>query len=314
MDPLIAINDTVLAVIYALFSLEAGEAALYLLSYKSYRDKFSKYLSVSWEISGTFVVFYLVMLEVTYPGLLVPVGTLYSTPIILAAIFIIARNAFLAYSEYVKAPSEKVHDTKIYAATTLIAAFLFISILDSAISGFGVSLNGLSLNFLILLLNPYNICIFFAILLLAIAAVLIFFNLGSLKRTLTCILLSAALFITSFWTYNPYTFNAILSKPYYGIVSLLIFVALIVLYAKRDPKAKYLVIPWLASNSLLFQAYQYPYLFSGAINVTHFLPQQLSAYYDLVISVIGIVFLAVMVAVLLYAHRISSKKGAKRAY
>ena len=179
MNFLYLLNYFILSIFLTLFGLEVGIALLFLLPFKKYYIILQKYLAPIWEVEGTFAVFYVVNLIATYPLAVPVIGALYVFPALIGGLFLIARNAFLAYSEY--ADWHKDVHLKIYSLATIIIAFILTAIVGSAISGNGVNLKIFMPMFMTMFLNPFNLVLFASIALLGIAAASIIFSITELK-------------------------------------------------------------------------------------------------------------------------------------
>ena len=95
------INYGIFSAMLSLLLLETGASMLVLLDYRKYIETVLKYIVPIWEINGTFIAFYVVNLEATYPYMVKLIGTIYVAPVLAGLIIFMAHNAYLAYSEYV---------------------------------------------------------------------------------------------------------------------------------------------------------------------------------------------------------------------
>ncbi|MDE1860457.1 MAG: cytochrome d ubiquinol oxidase subunit II [Candidatus Micrarchaeota archaeon] len=308
MDALLIINMAIFAILFPLFAMEAGAAGLYLLDYAKYKKILTNYIGLTWEISGTFLVFFLVDFEATFPKMLPILGTIYLAPILLGSAFVIFRNAFLVYSEYASKSSIQKSEAKVYAFSTITAAFFFISIMSSTVTGTGVDLNTQSLDLPIILLNPYSIAIFIGLAAISLLCVLVFFDIYTNGYFIVAVPVATFSFLYALPAV-PYLFNSAITDLWYlNIPPAILFMSMIVLHTKRSKLAKLFVFPWLAMSSVIFQLLEYPFLFGGAVNIADYLPSQASSSYIAPLTIIGAAILLIGLAVLLYARNLSNKK------
>ena len=309
MDILILINVLVLAVLLPLLALEFGVALIYLIAQKKYTVRMHDFIHASWEISGTFLVFFIVNLEATYPGLVMDIGTLYLTPILLAGAFLIFRNAFLAYREYAEDEAHEMRYSTIYSFATIIMVFLLISVLNSVVSGFGVNLSSMSASLFGIVVNIYNIAVFLSLAALSVLAALVMFQIKSIKLFVQLFVFSLAIFLFAMMEYVPYMFNAMGSNMATLILPAVLFVAMLALYVMQNKYAKFLVIPWIFTVILALQQFEYPYLFGGIINITNYLQPVQDEIYIILITIAGAILLLVGLGILFYAHRRSTTEA-----
>lgn len=301
MHALILINYAVFASFLTVFLIEFGIALLLLISYNS-KDKLMKYLMPMWEIDGTFAVFYVVDLEATYPNILPAVGTIYILPVLLAALFFIFRNAFLAYSEYTGRDATKRSYIMVYSIATIIVAFLALAVLSSSVSGIGVNLVMHSLYITKLLLNPFSLIIFTLAVLLSLFITMVTFDIGRTYAEILCAVIAVIIAFAAIYVYPHYMVSNIFSNAALLAVPVLLIAAAILLHAIKSKTAKYFAILALFSGVLTFELAEYPYLFKGAINLNSIVVGSPSASYLLAFSIGGIAVLAVLIGVLIYVN------------
>ncbi len=273
MDLLYLVNYFVFATFLTAFAVEVGMAVLSLVSYERNREVIRRSISLLWGPVGTLGVFYLVNFQTTYPKLLFSVASLYEVPLLLAALFMILRNAFVIYSEYAGDRNEK-RFTRIYGISTLAVAFLIVSTLTSGVGGFGVSLQGETINLGSFFLNLLNLFFFAGI---ALSAVFIAGSRLKLERTMKRVFIALAviaylLFLLGIGARMPYLLANLYASPLaeIGLVfSLLLFaIAVFSLYGGNRlsfPSA----VAWFFFSVMLFGALQYPYIFGQSVNLTN---------------------------------------------
>lgn len=296
---LYALNYIILAIFLSLFVIETGIAMIALLSYKIFDEKIKRYLSTIWEIDITFGIFYLVNFEVTYPQLLVSVGTVYLVPALLAGLFLILRNLFLAYGSYVgKTQNERKYIT-VYALSTLVIALFLVSILTSSVTGTGITIATNQINIAAIIINPYNILMLISILLISIFVAGMCFGAIRFSRKMYIVLLVAlGLFFLATYAFVPYMFSNIVAAPDLIAVSLLLAGVAIFMKVRESKFAGVIAVLWIFVSINLFGITQYPYMFGKNINVTQYLATSAIAGPASIITVVGGLLLGLALAYL----------------
>ena len=265
MNTLYFLNWLIFSAFATLFVVEVGIALLALFNYRHYRDEIRKYLLPIWEVDGTFAGLYLVNFEITYPTLLGLFGQLYIAPLLVAGIFFILRSVFLVYSAYTDSPDKEDLYIKIYALSTLIMVLIAGSVVNSGISGIGVSIQNATISILQLILNPFNIIMLLGLFLISIFVVSSCLKLEKVyKYGIVYLVTALALFGAAFYSYVPLIFaNAISSLYLVGAGGVMGIVAAI-MQLKGMKYANHLTILWLFGSFNIFGAIAYPYIFGSA--------------------------------------------------
>lgn len=308
MNPLIIINYVLFAALFSLLIIELAGAIISILECDLYRKKVLEYLAPLWEITGTLSVFYLVNLAATYPGLLPAIDYLYLAPILFAAVFLIARDAYLAYSELSLEKKENKKHARAYGILTLLTMFLLITILSSSVSGGAVDPINLSVNFPYLLLNGFNILMFEAIITLASACAIVFFDLKYPKILATMAPFSLALLLMALVIHVPYIIAKAIGNPLYLAPVIILFVLMALVYLYKNKYAKFFAVPFLFAGILTFELLEYPYLFGGAVNLSYFVTPQPTTSYVLLFTLVGGGFLALALSLFFYVHHSKKRK------
>ncbi|MGC8538132.1 MAG: cytochrome d ubiquinol oxidase subunit II [Candidatus Micrarchaeia archaeon] len=303
MDDLILINYVVFALFLTAFLIEVGIALLILLSYRL-NDKLMKYLMPMWEINGTFAIFYVVDLEATYPNILPAAGTIYILPVLLAALFLIFRNAFLAYGEYVSRDSTKRVYLRVYSIATVIVAFLALSVLSSSVSGIGISLSSHSLDMASLLFNPFSLMIFVSAALLALFAAMVIFDIRDMGAEILSAVLAVVIILIALQAYPQYIIDHLLSNIALVSIPVVLIAITLFMHAIRSKASRYAMIITLFISIAIFELAEYPYLFGGAMNLNSILISSPSSSYLLAFSIGGLIVLAALISILIYVNLI----------
>lgn len=302
MIDLYALNYLIFAVFLTLFMMETGIALIALLSYKVYNEKIKRYISTMWEIDITFAVFYLVNFEVVYPGLLAIGGTIYIVPAIAAALFLIVRNIFIAYSNYSGKRENEHRYVVIYSLATLLIAFFALSALTSSVTGTGINLASSTINLAVIFINPYNVLMLISVLLLCIFLATMFFGSVRFTKRMYLILIAAfGLFLIATKVFTPYIFSNLLAMPYLLLISLILLGMTIFAKVRESKLAGPLSLLWIFVSINFFGELEYPYMFGRAVDVTKFMASQTIAGPAAIISLVGsfLVGLALLYLILL---------------
>lgn len=309
MNILILINYAIFAVLLSLFFLELGAAILSLVDYETYRERVFTYVAPIWEITGTMSIFFIVNLIATYPSL-VPTLDLYIAPVLLGAVFLIVRDAFLGYSEFADRQDAK-REARVYSVCTLVIALLIVLVAGSLLSGAGLGPSTNSLD-LVALINPFSIGLFLSVFLFVAFLTPIFYNIRSAKFAIASIIVSVWLFAADLNNYVPYVVANIAAEWYLSLPSAALLVAMLYLYLKRDKMAKFLVLPFSISCVGAVELFSYPCLANCSIALTSYLAPSVDQPYILAITVAGSVFLAVALGIFVYVHHVHKKRVAKK--
>ena len=315
MNPLIAANTAIFAVVFSLFALETGVALLNLFAYKDYGEKADGYIKRSWAISGTFMIFYVVNFEATFPLLLTAAGTLYIVPVLLAGLLLIFRNAFIAYSEHAGDIVAKKTYTTVYAVATILAVFVLVSVLSSTVTGTGISLGTVSIGYVTMFLNPYNIIMFACAAAVSLLGTILFFNIGKPFGISKPVMLAAlvlvisATFFYAALAYTPFVAQGLVAKWYYLVPALAMLTAAAYMYITGKRMLNIATFVFLVAAVAGFETLGHPDIFGGALSIYSFMGSQSGAYANLLITSFTALVLLFGIGLLLYAH---SKSRAKQ--
>ncbi len=305
MNGLYTINYLIFSAFLTLFLVELGVAITVLFSYEKYREKLKRYVNPIWEVNGTFIIFYLVNFEATYPKLLPIIGEIYLVPAFLAFFFFILRNSFLAYSGYQGDKAKEHKYMKIYSISTIMIALFAISILTSSVTGAGIDLTNNTASLVGMIARPFNIAVIISAILIATFIASNYFEINELRRYSILGVLAAVLIILgALYIYANWIFINILANPELLIVSLILLLLAILISLKNDRRAAHIAMVWLLLSINIFGAAQYPYLFGGSTEFTQYLTNSSTGYYVLLISVVCGSALVLAIALLVYINYI----------
>ena len=310
MNFMYLLNHAIFAAFLSLIIIEVGISLLGLMDYKQYWERMKSYLMPMWEINGTFAVFYVVAFEAMYPKLLGIVGTVYIIPALVAALFFILRNAFLAYSEYIGDMKSEKRLITVYGASTIIVAILAISIFTSGVSGTGinVAVQNISVAFMA---NLFNVLAIISIVLISIFCAKVVFGFAKkpvidmLFATLGIVIMIIAVFFGP--SYMIYSLKSGTDIALFLFELVFLFVV-VILHSSGRKLGRILIIPWVFSAVMAFSVFQYPYILGEEVNMVSYTTTGAIAGYVTFITLAGFAILAVSLGFLVY---ISSRQPVK---
>ncbi len=299
MNAIYAISYLIFSIFFVLFMCEIGLALITLFDYDSYKDKINLIINPLWEVTGTFAVFYLVNFEVSYPGLLIIIGTAYAVPLLIAAVFIILRNMFLIFSEYISDKKNESRLRSVYSVSTIIAALIVMSILTSGISRNGINVADKSISFGIFI-NPFN-------LLIIISAIFISFSIAcSLLRPERLFKIGSASLIAGFaigllaiYLYLPVGGSIIMQEaPILLLATAFVAISAILQLKRIKYCGAFNLITIIILINLMGVA-TYPYVFA-TMNRNSYITSSALANPELIVTAIGGFFLSISLLIFIY--------------
>ncbi len=298
----------IFAAFLALFAVEIGMGLFAVLDYDKYRDAAMRYILPIWGIDGTFLIFYIVNFEATFPNILEIVGRALIVPAMVAALFIVLRNAFIIHWEFSGERNAR-RFVRFYAASTIIAAFLGIAVFSSGVSGVGINTSNGAANLAAVLFDPYSISVFVAILLFIYFAASVLFSSERKGLPIASAALGMVLIGVASNTYANYLLEGLMHNIVYLIAILVVFGACAGLYLKGSRYAKYLTIVWLYFAILFFGILQYPHIF-GSSDITSYIASGTEAAGVRLITGVGGLLLVLFIIAFLYSKYKDAKASA----
>jgi cytochrome bd ubiquinol oxidase subunit II len=282
--------------------VELGLAIISLFYYDKYKDQIKHAINPLWGVTGTFAVFYLINFEVSYPTLVSLIGTAYVIPLLLAAIFIILRNIFIVFSEYIGENRSERRFRIVYSLSTAIAAIILIAVLTSGISGIGINMSASSLNSAFLF-NPFSIMMLIALLLLSIfLANSIIKPTKFFKINLASSVLGFAIGLVAVYVYLPNLHSGIQIYATIGVSIVLLAISTLLSFRQTKHLAVFNIIFVLILINLLGLA-NYPYVF-GNVNSTGYMASSAIANASILITTIGGAIVSASLALFIYLNYI----------
>ena len=305
------VNFAVFAVFATLLITEIMGSVLLLIAYDAARKKVLEYIVPIWEVTGTFGAFWVVVSDFAYPSILLPAAYIFAVPLMLFLILIVARNSTIVFGEYII--KKRWLDEKklyiMYSLSTIILGLIVLAILSSIIGGAGIDIAGGTFSFSGWIGSPGSLLFIVGTLLIGLGLAPVFYGIKSFgflsfPSTISGIFLS----LLAYFFYLPSLLTLYIAIP----VVLTILVP--ILYHLKSTsnlvanKLVFVVVATLIIFSL--NPLVYPSAFGKSLSVDAVTTSGPMAQAFLLITVVGSILLAVMVAFYLVAVRRSYAAGA----
>ncbi len=307
MNALYIFNISIFAVFFTLFTIEVGIALQILLGNNKIAEMI-RYITPIWEITGTFAVFFVMNFIATFPSAISIIGTAYVAPLLIAALFFIFRNAFLAYGIYYKGSSSRVY-LKVYGLATLITGFLVISVLSSAISGFGINLGTDSINLFTLFVNPFFLIILVSVIFISLMLNSVIFHTDKEPVYFLIGIIGIIMALLDMHYYLNYAFINLLQGVPLLLLVIIVFAVMMASAIKRSAISMIVPFVWMFLIIILFSYATYPYWFGKEINATSYLSLTATGTYVSYITIIGGALLTIALIYFVYISYFKSKKA-----
>ncbi len=312
MSMLYPLNYAIFAAFLTLFTLETGIALALLLFYEKLKDTVLGYLIPVWEITGTFAVFYVVNFIASFPTLITLVGRVYIAPLLVAVLFFIGRNAFIAYAEYMRVQSQRRYLTA-YAVATLAVAYIVVAVLSSGISGIGVNVHGMQAHLGAMMLNPLNVLMFAGIALIAAFMMETFFVRRVGWPVLALGPMGVAAVTVAVAVYDAHALAGALGAGAWLLAAVVaLLAASIALKARDSGYARYIALVWLFVSINAFGAFQYPSLFGGSVDIGSYLNAGAVGSAATAVTLVGGLFLTMAMVFFVYIVYIKKLSEGKK--
>jgi cytochrome d ubiquinol oxidase subunit II len=299
VNEIFEVNYAVFSVFAALLISEIMGAVVLLIAWPA-RSKVLDYLVPIWEVTGTFGAFWVVTGYFAYPGLLMPVASLFAPLLIVFLILWVARGTSIAFAEFVTKRGwlDEAKLFRAYALATIVLGLVVLILLSSLVGGQGVDLSSGSFS-IFSWTTAGSIFFVLGTLLLAVGFAPVFFDLQTLRRfVLPLAGIGVVVSAFSYWLMAPG-----LLTPWMVLPVLLTLVAgLLFLWAKTSAivtnKAVFLVV--LAIIIFSLQPLVYPKVIGQALTIDSVTTAGNMADAFLSITMVGGLLLALML--LLYVR------------
>lgn len=293
IHPEVGINIAIFSVFFAILSTELMAASAIVFRYSESEKKVFKYLVPIWEITGTFLVFYVVNLEALIPSALPLVAYSFISYILLFLILYVLRNASIISAEFIwkGAIVNRKFLYTMYAVITFILGIMVLVIYTAILSGRGLNYSAMSFNILkfAAFLPDDGFIIGSAILLFGLASIYYSLEVNgylSLAVTITGMVIAGFSFL----------YLGDLNNPYFLVIPAIITILIPILWINKGTKRlveNKLVFQGMMSVSVFFLAYsEYPYLLGKSLNLLNLLnnnAMQTQIFYTTIVG--GIILL-----------------------
>ncbi len=279
-------------------------SVLMLIAWDRTRSKVLEYIVPVWEVTGTFGVFWVVVVDFSFPGILLPAAHIYAVAIMLFLILMVARNASIVFGEYImkKGWLDEKKLYQAYSLSTIVLGTVVLVILSSIISGKGVDLANLEFQLGAWLSSGGSYAFIIGTLLIGVGLAPPFFGLKELRFiSLPATFTGVGLSLLSYYLYLP----ALLS-PYIAIpVVITLLVPVLFSMEKTNSLVANKLVFALVSVVILFSLnfLVYPNAFGKTLAVDSITTAGPMAGAFITITVLGGFLLAVMLAIYLFAAR-----------
>jgi len=198
------VNYAAFSVFAALLISEIMGGVVLLVAWPA-RAKVLDYAVPVWEVTGTFGAFWVVTGVFAYPGLLVPVASIFAPLLIVFLILWVARSSSIAFAEFITKRGW-LDETKLYRAyaiSTLLLGLIVLILLSSLVGGQGVTLMTDSFS-LFSWVTAGNLAFVIGTLLLGVGFAPVFFDLPPLRRlVLPFAAAGIVISVAAYWLMSP---------------------------------------------------------------------------------------------------------------
>ncbi len=298
MNTYITINYVLLAIVFTFLFVEGMSAISFIYDRKSL-PVVKKYLDPIWAITGTFVVFFVVNIEVLFPSILPPIDYMYVFPILLAALLFIGRNVFLVFSEYIWKDSKfsQLMLARIYSLITFVIIIILLSIFISIISGAGTNATLTGFSTSAFLSNPYTLGFILGALLIAFGLSFVFYKIEKMKvLSPVATVVGLLLFVFSISRLN-------LNVNYitYALAAAIALVSIIYYLTGKARREIVFIAAFLSIISINFLNYGKVF---GTKSLTTYLNNSAVAFAGILVTIVGGVLLTGMLLFFLYMYKL----------
>ena len=303
MNSYITINYVLLAIVFTFLFVEGMSAISFIYDRKSL-PVIKKYLDPIWAITGTFVVFFVVNIEVLFPSILPTIDYMYVFPILFAALLFIGRNVFLVFSEYIWKDSKfsQLMLARVYSLITFIIIIILLSIFISIISGVGTNATLTGFSTSVFLSNPYVLGFILGTLLIAFGLSFVFYKIEKMK------VLSPIVTVIGLLLFVFSISNLGLSINYitYALAAAIALVSILYYLTGKARREIVFIAVFLSIISINFLNYGKVF---GTESLTIYLNNSAVAFAGVIVTVIGGVLLTAMLVFFFYMYKLPDNQN-----
>ncbi|MEM0155324.1 MAG: hypothetical protein QW597_01810 [Thermoplasmataceae archaeon] len=301
------LNFLVFGIFAALLCTEIMGAVVLIVWWNKYRKPVLEYIIPIWEITGTFGAFWVVLSDFAFPAIINPLAGLYAAAIMLFLILFVARNASIAFGEYIikKGWLDERKLYTIYAFVTLLIGIVVLYILSGVIGGYGVNMTDLNVNLAAWFSHPADILFILGAVIILLGLAPVFFGVRELAN------------MSLLFTTVGVVISAITVYLFEGSgISLMVIIPIILTLAPailfrygqlvQFLTNKLFFIIWLTVDLFFLNFMVYPRAFGQSLAVDSLTTSGPMVYAYFIITLIGGIILAVLIA--LFSVAVSRKR------
>lgn len=298
MNGIFEVNFAAFSIFAALLITEIMGAVVLLIAWPA-RSKVLDYVVPVWEVTGTFGAFWVVTGGFAYPGLLVPVATIFGPLLIVFLLLWVARSASMAFAEFItgKGWLDEAKLYRCYAMTTIVLGVVVLVLLSSLVGGEGVDLTAGSFSPLSWA-TAGNLLFVLGTLVLGVGLAPVFFDLASFRKlVLPLVAAGMAFSVASYWLMSPALLTVWMAVP----VVLTLAAGLLYLWPRTRMVVTNKAVFTLVLAVIIFslQPLVYPKVIGQALPIDAVTTQGAMAGAFLSITAVGSVLLAMMLVIYL---------------
>ncbi|MGC8608456.1 MAG: hypothetical protein ACP5UV_01140 [Thermoplasmata archaeon] len=315
MNDLFALFFSITSIFLALLMVEVMGSFQLIFWWKKSSKNVLPFVIPIWELTGTFLAFWVVVADFAFPNVLVPAAYIYAVPLLLLLIFFIGRNAFIVFGEFVKKGlfSDRTLYT-IFSAFEILFVLVFLVFASSLVSGAGVDISKLQFIASKWFSVPGDWLFVISAVLVVIGLSFVFYGLENYRLyafifTYLGIILTVVTVLLIHSSVPAVTFNGVLAIPL--IIGVLLPILFYIDSTKKIVETKVLFIAILAIAVFPFYSLVYPNVFGASVPVSIFItntPMSIAFYY---ITLGGGIILLLMLSYMSYIANLAKKNAEK---
>ncbi len=316
MNGVFALFFSITAIFLALLMAETMGALLIIFAWKKSSKNVLPFVIPIWEVTGTFLAFWVVAADFSFPNVIVPAAYIYAVPLLLLLIAFVARNAFIVYGEYIKKGvfTDRTLYT-VFSVFEVIFVLIFVVFASSLVTGAGVELSKLQFATAKWFSVPGDWLFVISTLLVLVGLSFVFYGLEnyriySIALTYLGVILTIVTVLIIHSSVPAVTFSPVLAIPL--IIGIIIPILFYFDSTKKIVETKLVFLALIAIAVFPFYSLVYPKVFGSSVPVSAFITNTAmgTAFYYITLG--GGILLLLMLAYLIYVANIA-KKNAKNA-
>ncbi|KAA8922079.1 hypothetical protein [Thermoplasma sp.] len=317
MNSVFGLNFLIMSIMLALFITESMGAMLFLFHYHGAKGKVSPYVIPIWELTGTFIAFWVVTSDFAYPSILIPAAYIYAVPLLLLLIAFIGRNAFIIFGEFIR--KSRLSDRSMYSIFSVfecLFCLVFVIFASSVVTGGGVVLAKLAFNAGRWASAPGDVLFVIGAVILMYGFSFIFYGLENyMKISLVASYLGVILELGALiWIHA--SISAVPFSPVLAVTIIIGLIAPILFYYRPTRKIienKIVFLTLLTISIFPFYSLVYPKFFGGTLPVSDFLTNTAMSVAYFYITLGGGILLILMLIYMVYVANNFAKMQAGSA-